>query len=132
MALRINKLRVERSSPELSRSYPKAGGNFKNCLPQCVQGTGSLESVASTGYGNSGNYLLLYIVRVRMASLTYSRNDLNNIYCNSGQNKPYQNLRQGSTVLSMLHVHVKCYIFAYLCLCEIERSSRICGISLNL
>ena len=55
MALRYNKLRVERSSPELSRSFPKTGGqHFKNCLSQCVQGTGSLESVSSAGYRNSG------------------------------------------------------------------------------
>lgn len=56
MALRYNKLRMERGSPELSRSFPKAGGqHFKAALQQCVKGSGSLESVSSAGYGN-GRY----------------------------------------------------------------------------
>ena len=59
MALRYNKLRVE-GSPELSRSFPKSGGqHFKSCLQKCVQGTGSLESVSSAGYGNSGKAFIM-------------------------------------------------------------------------
>ena len=61
MALRYNKLRVERGSPELSRSFPKSGGHhFKSTLQKCVQGTGSLESVSSAGYGNSGKFFFCF------------------------------------------------------------------------